>query len=396
MSLRRDKIPAVVLFIESSRASGRALLRGISQYARVHGPWAFYWEPGGFEDVPHRLAKLDADGIILRDVQGLESILHFRKPTIVVGHSRREIRGFSNVITHSRMIARLGAEHLVDCGFRVFAFAGYNGNPWSDERRDAFCEYIQNTGCQTWIYSPKGAGPTHEPFQDSKALPWRTERRTMMQWLKTLPLPIGIMACNDDRAQNVIESCKLAGLRIPDDVGIIGADNDELVCELADPPLSSVAINFERAGFESARFLHRMMLHPRKSRTHNIIVEPTHVVPRQSTDIIFIEDPAVSRAVRFIRQTARRQTGVDEVARATGLSRRVLEKRFRAVLGRSVLNEIQRMRVDQISRMLIDTNQSISEIAFATGFPGVEHFARYFRREKQITPLNYRKAYGCK
>jgi LacI family transcriptional regulator len=124
------------------------------------------------------------------------------------------------------------------------------------------------------------------------------------------------------------------------------------------------------------------------------VVEPTHVVPRQSTDILFIEDAAVAGSVRFIRQNARRQIAVSDVVGAAGLSRRVLEKRFRTVVGRSVLNEIRHVRVEQISRMLIETNHSISEIAFATGFPGVEHFARYFRRDRHMTPLHYRKTYG--
>lgn len=384
MPRKPPRIPTVVLFIESSRASGRGLLRGISEYARHHGPWAFYWEPGGFENVSRRLASLEADGIILRDVEGVEQVLHYKIPAIVVGHSRREVRGISNVITDSRLIAKLAAEHLVDCGFRAFGFAGYEGIPWSDERRDSFVASVRAAGYEAELYSSR----------QRKA--WKSEQLTMARWLQQLPLPIGLMTCNDDRAQNVVEACKLAGLRVPDDVGIIGADNDELVCELAHPPLSSVAVNFERAGFESAQLLHRMMLHPRRSRTNNIIVEPTHVAPRQSTDILFIEDLPVARAVRFIRQNSRRQTGVAEVVAAAGLSRRVLERRFRTELGRSVLDEIRRTRVDQIARMLVETNHSISEIAFATGFQGVEHFARYFRQEKRMTPLSYRKTYGRK
>ena len=390
-----DKLPTVALFIESSRASGRSLLLGIAAYARHHGPWAFYWEPGGLENASRRLESLDVDGIILRDVEVLEQVLPRIIPTIVVGHSRREVRGFSNVITDSEMISRFAAEHLIDCGFRDFAFVGYEGNPWSDERRDVFVKFISKAGYQTQLYSIATVRvPAREPFQDAREIPWKTEQTIMANWLKQLPLPIGIMACNDDRAEKLIEACKLAGLRVPDDVGIIGADNDELVCELAHPPLSSVAISFERAGFESARLLHKMMGHPRRSRTNNIIVEPTHVVPRQSTDILFIEDAAVARAVRFIRHNACRQIGVNDVVSAAGLSRRVLERRFRAAVGRSVLSEVRRIRVDQISRLLVDTNQSVSEIALASGFPGVEHLARYFRQERRMTPLAYRKAYG--
>ncbi len=395
MRARTNQPPNIVLLIESSRASGRSLLRGISEYARHHGPWAFHWEPGGFANVSRRIDLLQADGIILRDMEGIEEVLRFRIPVIVVGHRRREVPGLSNVITDSRMTARLAAEHLIDCGFREFAFVGYDGTPWSDERRDAFAECLRQAGFALRLYPPPGArGENPEPVYEEKAAPWAQEQAAIANWLKELPAPVGIMACNDDRAQNVVEACKVAGLRVPDQVGIIGADNDELVCELADPPLSSVAINFERAGFESARLLHQLLRHPRQSRANNILVEPTHVVPRQSTDLLFIDDLAVSRAVRFIRQNAARLVNVAEVVAAAGLSRRVLEKRFRTAVGRTILSEIRKARVDQISRMLVDTNQSISEIALATGFPGVEHFARYFRQERKTTPLAYRKTFG--
>lgn len=392
----RARIPTVVVLVESSRASGRGLLRGISEYARHHGPWAFHWEPGGFEDFARRGSGMEADGIVLRDVEGLKEVLSYGIPTIVVGHRREEVPGSSNVVTDSRQVAALAAEHLIDCGFRSFGFVGYDGNPWSDERRDAFVGRVRSAGYPAEVYAtPRGRG-TWEPCFDPQRLPWLTEREAMAAWLRRLPLPTGIMACNDDRAQNVSEACKIAGLRVPEDLGLIGADNDELVCELGQPPLSSVAVNFERAGFEAARLLDAMMRDPRRSRTNNIVVEPTVVVPRQSTDILFIEDMAVSRALRFIRQGARRTLRVTEVAQAAGLSRRGLERRFRAVVGRSVSREVRRVRVEAVCRMLLESHGSISEIAEAAGFPGVEHFARYFRSERRMTPLNYRRLYGRK
>lgn len=387
-------MPTVVVLVESSRASGRGLLRGMAEYARRHGPWAFHWEPGGFEDVRRRLESLEADGIVLRDVDGVREVLRYRIPAIVVGHGREQVAGLSNVVTDSAKVAGLAAEHLIDCGFRTFGFVGYPGNPWSDERCEAFERRIRESGFRMEVYTERGVRRMREPYYESRRVSWRLERERMAGWLRRLPLPTGIMACNDDRAQNVSEACKIAGLRVPDDIGIVGADDDELVCELGQPPLSSVSVNFERAGYEAARLLDEMMRNPRRSRTNDIVVEPTGVVPRQSTDVLFIEDMAVSRAVRFIRQSARRAISVTEVAQAAGLSRRVLERRFRGVVGRSVLREIRRTRVESICRMLLESGQSISEIAMASGFPGVEHFARYFRQERGMTPLGYRKAHG--
>jgi LacI family transcriptional regulator len=374
----------VVLLIESSRSSGRSLLRGIADYARHHGPWALYWGPGGLEKAWPQLKTLAADGIILRDVEKLDDVLAYGLPAVVVGHSRREIPGLANVITDSEAIGVMGAEHLLNCGFRHFAYCGFDEMPWSVLRGESFRARLA-----------KGAFATHFCPSDSRSFStWKGENH-LAEWLKSLPKPLGVMACNDDRGEQVSEACKVAGLSVPDEVGIIGADNDELVCDLADPPLSSVAINFERAGYESAEVLD-LLMRGRRPIKRKIIVPATHVVPRRSTDFVAVNDQQVANALRFIRDNARKTISVPEVAQAAGLSRRVLEKRFRQQLRRSVLREIRRVRVAQICRMLVETNASISEIGLALGYDGTEHLARYFRQELHTTPLAFRKRYGGK
>lgn len=381
----RRGVPKVVLLIESSRASGRDLLRGIADYARHHGPWAFYWEPGGLEKAWPQLKTLGADGIILRDMEQLDEVLAHGLPAVVVGHSKREIPGFANVITDSHAIGALAAEHLLNCGFRQFAYCGFADIPWSVLRGESFSQHLAKAGYKTHFYAaqsrPQPSG-------------WSGERN-LADWLHSLPKPLAIMACNDDLGEQVIEACKIAGLHVPDQVGIIGADNDELVCDLSDPPMSSVAINFQRAGYQSAAVLDGLM-RGRRVRHRKIIVPATHVVPRRSTDIVAVDDPQVAQALRFIRDHAREVISVPDVARAAGLSRRVLEKRFQSLLRRSVLREIRRVRVSQICRMLVETNESISQIGLALGYAGTEHLARYFRQEKHMTPLAYRRQFGRK
>lgn len=379
-----SSVPKVILLIESSRASGRALLRGVARYARLHGPWAFYWEPGGLEKAWPRLRTLDADGIILRDVEKLGEVLRLGLPAIVIGHSKREVPGLANVITDSAAVGRMAAQHLLDCGFRHFAYCGFDDKPWSQERGGSFQRRVARAGFDASFYRLSLPAARRS---------WKNERLFMARWLESLPKPLGVMACNDDRGQHVIEACKLAGLRVPDQVAVIGADNDELVCELSDPPMSSVEINFERAGFESARLLAAMMA-GRRGAARKIPARATHVVARQSTNILALPDPQVVRALSFIRQHAREGIQVTAVAQAAGLSRRVLEKRFRALLDRSVLSEIRRVRVDQIARMLVETNLPVSQIALALGYESVEHIARYFRSEKGMSPLAYRREFG--
>ena len=379
------KIPKIVLLVESSRASGRAILNGVANYARYHGPWSFFWEPGGLEKVGPMLKTLAADGIILRDVDKLREARAFGIPAVVVGYSRKEIPGLVNVITDSAKIGHMAAEHLLRCGFKNFACCSYRRTPWAEQRGKSFAEHIRAAGFEAGEYL------TPPPAR----INWPKERRAMAKWLQSLPKPVGIMACNDDIGVQIMEACKLAGIAVPDAVGVIGADNDEVVCGLADPAMSSVAVNFERAGYESAQALDRLM---RRARgvPMQIIVQATHIVARRSTDVVAVEDAAVARAMRFIRDHTRGAVAVAEVAKAAGLSRRVLERRFRREFNSSIQTEIRRVRTDQIARLLVETHMPVSEIAESLRFPDVQHFARYFRACKRVSPLAYRRQMGLR
>ena len=256
---------------------------------------------------------------------------------------------------------------------------------WSELRRQHFSEVIQAAGFEAPLYRSVSMVPSS----------WPDTLQELAQWLTSLPKPVGLMACNDDCSRMVMEACKQSGLMVPDMVGVVGVDNDEVVCGLADPPLSSVAMNFERAGYEAAHALHGLMRNRAKVPT-KISVTASHVVARRSTDFVATEEVHLAKALRFIRDQARQAISVDEVARASGCSRRALEKRFRMLLGRSVLDEIRRARTDQIARLLVETDLPVAQIAELLSFPDVQHVARYFRAAKRISPLGFRKAYGLK
>jgi LacI family transcriptional regulator len=381
-----SKIPRVILLIESSRAAGRALLCGIAQYAHHHGPWSFYWETRGLEAKSPGLLSAEADGVIMRDTEAVEAVRAWGLPMVVVAHRHAEVPGAVNVITDSETIGRMGAEHLAACGMRQFAFCGYTDCSWSDIRRDAFVK---------WLKTAEFPAETLSVRAEVTGAPWGNQRQAIASWLRSLRRPLGLMACNDDLGHEVIAACKLAGFDVPDDVAVVGADNDEVVCGLADPPLSSVAINFERAGYEAAEALTRLMGEGRQPNMR-IQVRATHVVPRRSTDTLAVDDPSLAKALRFIRDRAHGGVSVGEVAQASGVSRRALEKRFRGLLGRSVLHEIRRLRADQIARLLVETDLPVAEIANRLGFADVQHVARYFRAAKQVSPLAYRKTLGHK
>jgi len=381
------KIPKVILRIETSVAYGRGLLFGITKYAHLHGPWAFYSEPGEEQTTLPRLDNWGASGIIARvtDAKMTKQLTDTGLPVIFVP-LKEEIPGLPNIIDDCATEGKMAAEHLLDRGFRRFAFCGFSDMYWSNGRRESFCKGISDAGFETYCYDRPRA-KVQRSYENEQAL--------LANWLTSLPKPLGLMACDDEHGRHVVDACKIAGIHVPEQVAIISVDNDELVCALSDPPLSSIAVNTERAGYEAAELLDKLMA-GKKVEKQNITVRPLYIVARQSTDILAIENHEVAKAVRFIRQHARGVIGVNDVVNAVTVSRRVLEKRFRKVLHCSILDEIRSVRAAQVAKMLVDSNLSISQIASALGYPTIKHIARSFRHKTGMTLLAYRKQFGQK
>lgn len=331
-----------------------------------------------------RLNDWEPNGIIMRDLIKIEKIAHLDLPIIIAYANNERASYYPVIMSDCPAMGEMAAEYLHGRGLRQFAYCGFDDMPWSRDRHKSFQQKIAEAGFEIHSYSP--------PKSRIKRL-WQNEQKFMADWLKSLPKPIGLMACNDDRGQDVLHACKIADLDVPDDIAVLGVDNDELICDLSRPSLTSIALNTEKAGYEAAALLDKLMSGDEKMANQTIMVQPTHVVTRQSTEILAIENREVIRAVRYIRQYAKRAIQVTDVVDVTSLSRRVLEKRFRSILGRSILKEIRHSRVNQIARMLIETNQSILQIALATGFTDANHISRYFQQEKEISPIAYRKQY---
>ncbi len=397
------RIPKIVLLIESSRAYGRGLLAGIASYARLHGPWSFYRRPPLYDDIDQeeritheRIERWKPDGIIMRDSrlerwsydgfgvqdsQAHKKILNMAVPIIIASSAVEQNRVFPAIMSDCAGIGKMVAEHLLERGFRNFAYCGLDDLRWSAERGESFQENLAQAGFTVQFY--------RQPAEKNKRT-WEAELGIMADWLRQLPKPVGVMTCNDDRAQQIIEACKLANLNVPEEIAVIGVDNDDLVCELSEPPISSVVLNAERAGYEAAELLDRLMA-GEKMTGQTIWARPSRVVTRKSTDILAIEDKEVAAAIRFIRQNARKAIQVNDAVQATAISRRVLEKRFRKEIGRSIFGEIKRARTSLVARMLLETDWSVSQIALKAGFTNIDHLSRYFREEMGVRPLAYRK-----
>ena len=376
------QVPNVVLLIETSREFGRGLLHGIARYTKLHGPWRCFRQAGGLDSALPQWKEWSVDGAIMRDVIKTRPAYLRDIPTVYVQHDREDYYPYPRIITDYQAIGTLGAEYLLDRGFESFAYCGLPGFAWSKGRGEHFCARVTKAGFTAHLY-PVPLIHSHPA--------WRTERYRIAEWLRSIPRPIGLMCCNDDRALQVVEACAIVGLDIPDDVAILGVDNDALICELSDSPISSIALNTEIAGFEAAQLLEELMSGRVRMEGQTILVTATHVVTRQSTDILAVKDEDVRTAIHFIRNQVHHSLTVDDVVAATMVSRRVLEKKFRATLRRSIHREIRRVRVQYIQRLLVGTDMSIAEIAVKTGFDGIEHIARYFRKETGMSLRDYRK-----
>ena len=370
----------IVLLVESSREFGRQLIIGIARYARLNGPWSFYKEPIGLKSsIPH-LTNWKPDGIIMRDSLITKELLKLKIPTILAIHNSSYPKNLPVIKTDSRSIAKMANEHFIEKGFKCFAFCGFENYDWSNERKSYFCRFNGEYSYQTHVYS----SPNTRAIYD-----WEKEQRHVSEWIKILPKPVGILACNDDRGQHILEVCKLSGLKVPEDVAVIGVDNDPMICEIGDPPLTSIALNVESAGYEAAKLLDQL-INGKKMKGQQIMVTASHIVQRQSSDILAVNDSEVASAIRFIKGNAKNKILVKDVVKTTGLGRRTLEQRFRKTIHRSIYDEIRKVRVEWITKLLMETDLPISHITALFNFTDVEHISRYFKKEKGIGLRQFR------
>ena len=377
------RTPRVALLMGTSRSYERGLIRGIAKYSALNGPWDFYRDvpsvAGGRQLSIRTLKDWSPDGIIVREPKNMRAILDLGLP-VVISPSQRNIAGYPNIRTNDDEIGKLGAEHLIDCGLRHFAYCGMDhAFVWSRGRRDGFCRRVAQIGLEVQCYDP--------PYR-ARQFAWSRQRRHTVAWLRSLPKPLGLMVCSDDHCLCVIEACVLAGCRIPDDVAIVSVGNDEMICDLSFPPLSSIAMGTSRGGYAAAESLARQMAGRKESR--DIVIEPTGVVRRASSDIVALDDREIAGAIRFIQQNAGHPVSVDDVVRATTLSRRALYTRFARTTGRNVSEYIRSVRAARAARLLLETTMPVAQIAAALEFPDEKNFARFFRREKGLSPRKYR------
>lgn len=377
------KLKHVALFIESTGSYGRGLLQGIAKYNRERGGWSTYFRPHSLNDAPPNwLKNWRGDGLLVRieTPQMLEIVRKLNVPTVNLRNTLPDV-DLPYVSVDNAKVAQLAYEHLADRGLREFAFCGRSigGNPVLQQRQDHFCKLVETHGGRCHIYNPATQG----------AEDWEDEQANLCEWISRLPRPIGIMACNDERGLQVLDAARRIGVRVPDDVAVIGVDNDEALCELSIPPLTSIDVNAEAIGYHAAGLLDQMM-NGATAPTSELRLPPRAVVTRRSTDVIASEDEDVAWAVRYIRANACRGLRASDVFNHLGMGRTTLQERMKRYTGRTVHGEIQHVRLQKAQNLLATSDLTIKQVARESGFSSVQYLTRVFRAMTGETPAGYR------
>ena len=381
--------PKIAVALPDSKPWGMTrFFNGVNEYARTH-----HWRltscpvnPESAEDFPlewSRLKSWRVDGIILQ-ANELRQLRHLRKlgiPMVNIGEDLGPDDAIPRVAQNNPMVGRLAAEHLIGLGLKNLAYHGVQGRWYSDERLRGFKQAVKESGLKLRSFCL--------PHTTRDAL-WNERYEPIKRWLKTLPLPAGVFAVYDYRALIVLSACRDIGLRVPEDVAVIGSDNDLMVCEFSTPTLSSVCINAYRMGYEASRLLDQLM--QGKRPPHNpVLVDPSEVMARASTDVQHSDDPAVRQAILFMQGHAAESFKMDNVAEVAGVSRRSLEMRFRAERKTSPGEFLVRLRL-QRARALLSARASLpaEEIARRCGFGTGKNLRAAFARVLQASPKDFR------
>jgi LacI family transcriptional regulator len=365
-------------------------MRGVIDYAAQHGGWILTTSPPtltGAEEHAisvYSLKGWPGDGAIaaICTRAEAEAARHLGIPVVNLGGAMRD-PGLPRVMADPRAIGSMAAEHLLERGFRRLAYCGTRGLWYSHERAIGFAQRAAQAGVSCEVYqAPR--------FSNPRAA-WQERVAPLERWLRSLELPVGLLAVHDYRARALVDQCSRLGLKVPHDVGVIGVDNDPTVCEFCRPTLSSVSRNAWRMGYEAAALLDRLM-DGEGPPGRETLIAPDGIVARQSTDTVVVDDPHVAAAVHFMRDHLGESFGIERVIERVSISRRQLELRFRRALACTPHAYLCRLRIEKAKGLLAGGgDMKMRNVAAACGFPCPERMRLVFQRLTGLTPLEYRR-----
>ena len=345
----------LILLTDFTEAFAHNLLRGILEYSKEREPWVVcrmppsYKQSHGIPGVLKWAKKWQADAIIAQFDDDDEVEL-FRKNGIIAlaQDFKSRFSVIPNITSEYKLTGQMAADFFLQKGFRNFAFYGYEN-----------------------------------------------ESEPLASWIKSLPHPLALMACDDTQGNKIMEVCRVLGIKIPEEIAVLGVDNDEIICSLSDPPLSSVNLNIVKGGYEAAQLIERLM-RDKEVSCEDVVIHPTTITNRLSTDIYSTGDPYILVALKYIHQNLATKITVEDVVRQVPLSRRLLEIHFKQVTGSSIYQYIFNLRMERFSQLLLESSEPIADIAMSVGLSDYKNLARQFKLWKKYTPAEYRKIHRVK
>ena len=382
MARERHSIPRVGIIWYPEFGYSRRITRGIAEYVSRHSPWRLFSSNPNFAEQLPDLNEWKGDGIIgaFETDEIVRQVIRTGLPAVDAGSGLPKMP-LPQLTVDDRAVGHAAAEHLLALGFQHFGVLSIQVS-YSQRREAAFCERLAEAGfdCDTCRSYRGGVWPTSGSEPDM----------SVVEWLKQIEKPVGLFATDDDLALRIGTRVQQLNFGIPDDIAIIGADNDEMICELAPVQLSSVEIPYREIGYKAAGLLDGMM-RGKPAPKEPVLIRPGSVIERSSTGIAANVDPEVRRAIEYIRQNAYETINVEDVLEKTNLSRRTLENRFREAIGRSPYQEIQRLRIERAKQLLRETALPVTKVASMVGFSNPHHFCIIFRRKTSQTPTAFRR-----
>ena len=362
-----------------------SILKGIAAYERIHADWEFFLDDQAMSvQDPNWLFRNQWDGIICRHLIPTVLLEAARRgiPCVDLEDIPRVIPGIPKVRPDNRAVGHAGAEHFIDRGFKNLAFCGFDSEDWATERRAGFAEAVSLVGLDCFI---------HETTYSNQLTPgWDLDEQALIRaWIQQIPKPAGIMACNDMRALQVISAIHDLEIRVPEEIAVLGANNESVRAELSHPPLSSVPLNTTEWGFNGARLLHALL--EGREADPLIYIEPLQVAVRRSTDALAIEDASIVKALEIIAHEACSNIRVEDIAHRLNVSRSLLERRFRKYLRRTPQDEIRQTKIRRAKDYLIETDRTLADIAELTGFEHPEYLSVMFKRIVGENPRDFRQ-----
>lgn len=382
----------ILLLTDFSSGYGRSLLENVVRYAREAGPWSFYRMPlyfrelYGDEGVVEWAKKWGADAIIAQFTDIDFSVLNQLNIPIIVQNYKERSSGISNLTGDYFGTGVMAANFFLHKGYKSFAYYGLTDTVWGRERGEGFKKAVTSKGYDVYEFDNRKRTGSEN---------WNFDIEHVRRWLQSLPKPIALFACDDYYALQITDVCKMYDINIPEEIAVLGVDNDKLLCDISDPQLSSIELDIENGGYEAGKLLHQF-IEKKITAPVDIIIKPLRIVPRASTERFAVSDKYIDQILRHINSNYQNTLSIDDLIQMVPFSRRVLEKKFKKETGTSVYQYLLELRIEKFADLLITTDLPLTEAAARAGFNDYKNISRIFVKVKELTPLQYRKRFTPK